>query len=96
MKKNDLRAMRHSCSHLLAVAVLELWPKVKLGIGPAIEDGFYYDFEFPKPISDKDLPKIEAKMAEIQKKKIVGSYRIERYICNGKLFKSYIKRNINE
>jgi len=62
--------MRHSCSHLLAAAVMELWPETKLAIGPAIEEGFYYDFEFPAPISDIDLPKIEAKMAEIKAKNL--------------------------
>lgn len=70
MKKINLETMRHSCSHFLAAAVLELWPKVRFGIGPAIEEGFYYDFNFPKPISDKDLPKIEAKMRETQNKKL--------------------------
>jgi len=70
MEKVNLETMRHSYSHLLAAAVLELWPKVKFGIGPAIEEGFYYDFEFPKPISEKDLPRIEAKMRKLQKKNL--------------------------
>ena len=51
----------------MAQAVKELWPDAKLGIGPSIEDGFYYDFEFKNPISDKDLPKIEKKMRETLK-----------------------------
>lgn len=60
---NDpLQAMRHSCAHLLAAAVLRIWPDTKLAIGPAIEEGFYYDFEFSKPISETDLPKIEKMM----------------------------------
>ncbi len=60
--------MRHSCSHLMAAAVLELWPNVKLTLGPAIEDGFYYDVDFGDiKISDIDLPKIEEKMHEIVK-----------------------------
>ena len=58
--------MRHSCAHLLAMAVQKLYPGVKFGIGPAIENGFYYDFEFPKSISDTDLPKIEAEMKKIK------------------------------
>lgn len=70
MEKVNLETMRHSYSHLLAAAVLELWPRVKFGIGPAIEEGFYYDFEFPKPISEKDLPRIEAKMRKLQKKNL--------------------------
>jgi len=50
----------------MAAAILELWPGTKLAIGPAIEEGFYYDFEFSATISDSDFPKIEAKMAEIK------------------------------
>jgi threonyl-tRNA synthetase len=52
-------------AHLLAAAVLELWPDTKNTIGPAVENGFYYDFEFASPISEKDFPKIEQKMREI-------------------------------
>src|ERR1044072_1358192 len=55
----------HSLAHLLAAAVMELWPDTKRTIGPAIDNGFYFDFEFPQPISENDLPKIEAKMREI-------------------------------
>lgn len=65
--KNNLDPLRHSTAHLLAAAVLKLWPKTKLAIGPAIENGFYYDFDFEKPISEDELPKIEEKMAEIVK-----------------------------
>jgi len=68
-KKQDI--MRHSASHLLAAAVLELYPKTLLGIGPATKDGFYYDFEFKKPISEEDLEKIEEKMQRLQKKKLI-------------------------
>ena len=63
--KEGLDALRHSLAHLLAAAGMELWPDTKRTIGPAIENGFYYDFEFQKPISEEDLPKIEAKMREI-------------------------------
>jgi threonyl-tRNA synthetase len=59
--------LRHSTAHLLAAAVMELWPDTKRTIGPAIENGFYFDFEFSQPISDADFPKIEAKMHEIIK-----------------------------
>lgn len=62
-----LSKIRHSLAHLLAATVLELWPDAKNTIGPAIENGFYYDFEFYSPISDKDLPKIEKKMRQILK-----------------------------
>ncbi len=65
LSKEDLEHRRHSIAHLLAAAVMELYPDAKRTIGPAIEDGFYYDFEFSTPVSDEDLPKIEAKMREI-------------------------------
>ncbi len=64
---DKLHNLRHSLAHLLAAAVLELYPDTKNTIGPSIEDGFYYDFDFSSPISDKDLPKIEKKMKEILK-----------------------------
>jgi threonyl-tRNA synthetase len=62
-----LANLRHSSAHLLAAAVIELWPDTKRTIGPAIENGFYFDFEFSVPLTDEDLPKIEAKMREILK-----------------------------
>lgn len=63
----NLDNLRHSCAHLLAAAVLQLYPGTKNTIGPSIENGFYYDFDFTSPISEEDLPKIEKKMAEILK-----------------------------
>ncbi|MDP2917810.1 MAG: threonine--tRNA ligase [Dehalococcoidia bacterium] len=60
-----LETVRHSASHIMAEAVQSLFPGTKFGIGPAIENGFYYDFELPRPMSPEDLPQIEAKMAEI-------------------------------
>lgn len=65
MNNEELQNMRHSLAHLLAAAVMQLYPDAKRTIGPAIDNGFYFDFEFSKPISDDDLPKIEAKMREI-------------------------------
>ncbi len=62
-----LHNLRHSLAHLLAAAVLEMHPDAKNTIGPAIDDGFYYDFELSSPLSEKDLPKIEKKMREILK-----------------------------
>lgn len=63
---SELDQIRHSAAHLLAAAVLELFPGTKNTIGPSIENGFYYDFDFgDKSISEEDLAKIEAKMAEI-------------------------------
>ncbi|OGX17651.1 MAG: threonine--tRNA ligase [Omnitrophica WOR_2 bacterium RBG_13_44_8b] len=64
----DLNTLRHSCSHVMAEAVKSLWPEVKLGIGPSIEDGFYYDFDKKEPFSDEDLARIEQKMQEIIQK----------------------------
>jgi len=57
--------MRHSASHIMAEAVLSLFPDAKFGIGPAIENGFYYDFGLPRPLTPDDLPLIETRMNEI-------------------------------
>ena len=67
-KENDIEITRHSLSHIMAAAVKELWPDVKFAIGPAIENGFYYDFDFGKEkVSEDDLTKIEKKMNYIVK-----------------------------
>ncbi len=63
----NLALIRHSLAHLCAAAVLELYPQTKTAIGPAIDTGFYYDFEFEQPLSENDLPAIEEKMREILK-----------------------------
>jgi len=60
-----LRVLRHSAAHLLAMAVLDLFPGTDLGFGPATDDGFYYDFKPPVPFQESDLPRIEARMKEI-------------------------------
>ena len=60
-----LETMRHSLAHIMAQAVQELFPEAKFGIGPAIEDGFYYDFDLPRSLVPSDLPVIESKMKEI-------------------------------
>ncbi|MBV8844795.1 MAG: TGS domain-containing protein, partial [Bryobacterales bacterium] len=62
----SLEVYRHSTAHLLAAAVLELFPETKLGIGPPIETGFYYDFQRDEPFTPDDLEKIETRMWEIQ------------------------------
>src|SRR5918994_5623838 len=61
---SELDAMRHSAAHVMAEAVLDLFPGTKLGIGPAIEDGFYYDFDVERPLTPDDLEAIETRMAE--------------------------------
>ena len=63
-----LEEIRHSTAHILAAAVTKLWPDVKLGIGPVIEDGFYYDFDLKHRFTPEDLPKIEEVMYELIKK----------------------------
>ena len=66
--KEGLEIIRHSCSHIMAEAVKELWPDVQVTIGPAIENGFYYDFSRKEPFTTEDFEKIEAKMHEIVKR----------------------------
>ena len=61
---SELDAMRHSTAHVMAEAVLDLFPDARLGIGPAIDDGFYYDFELPRPLTPDDLAAIEERMRE--------------------------------
>jgi len=67
----DLNILRHSLSHIMAHAIQDLYPGTKFGIGPAIENGFYYDFEFNQSLKPEDLPKIEKRIKEIIKKDIV-------------------------
>ncbi|MBM3724824.1 MAG: threonine--tRNA ligase [Acidobacteria bacterium] len=66
----SLEVYRHSTAHLLAAAVLELYPETKLGIGPPIENGFFYDFQRPAPFTPEDLDKIETRMWEIQRRSL--------------------------
>ena len=68
--EKDLETLRHSTSHVLASAILELFPGTKLGIGPAIEDGFYYDFDLKHALTPDDLEKLEKKMKEIINKNL--------------------------
>ena len=74
-KEAYLQELRHSAAHLLAAAVLKLYPSTKLTIGPAIESGFYYDFDFAQPLTEEDLPKLEKEMAEILKSWTAFSHR---------------------
>ncbi len=69
-----LQRMRHSAAHVMAEAVVELFPDAKLGIGPAIEDGFYYDFDLPRALTPEDLPDIEQRMRRI----IAAKYAFNR------------------
>lgn len=67
-KKNKLEIIRHSTSHVLATAMLDMFPETKFGIGPAIDNGFYYDFGLPRTLIPEDLPILEEKMKQIIKK----------------------------
>ncbi len=67
--KTELDKLRHSCSHVMAEAVKELWPETKVTIGPAIDNGFYYDFDKKEPFTDEDLAKIEKAMRRIIERK---------------------------
>ncbi len=70
MSTEELEVLRHSSAHILAQAVKELYPAAKLAIGPAIEDGFYYDFDYDRPFTPEDLEAIENRMAEIVKRNL--------------------------
>src|SRR6266516_1000311 len=89
-----LFVFRHSAAHLLAAAVLELYPNVKLGIGPPIETGFFYEFLREEPFTTDDLAKIEAKMRELaardlpnERKLIPKREALELYRKTGQIFK---------
>ena len=73
-EESDLYKIRHSAAHVMAQAVLEMFPEGKIAIGPPIEDGFYYDFDLPRPLTPEDLEAIERRMREI----ISGDYEFVR------------------
>lgn len=79
--------IRHSISHLMAHAVQDLFEKVKFGIGPTIEDGFYYDFDLSRSLTPEDLPKIEKRMRELIKQNIKFEKKIASKVEAKKLFK---------
>lgn len=94
MTKDILDTIRHSLSHLLAAAVLEVFPDAKLGIGPAIENGFYYDFDLAKNLTSEDLPKIEKKMKDLieknlqfEKEEVSKLEAIDRLKNNNQIYK---------
>ena len=64
-KDSSLYRIRHSTAHVMAQAMLERFPEAKIAIGPPIEDGFYYDFDLPRPITEEDLAWVEKRMKEI-------------------------------
>jgi len=89
MSDTKLEYTRHTLAHLLAAAVLELYPDTKNTIGPAIDNGFYYDFAFSSPISDGELPKIEKKMKHILKTWDTFSHKV----VSAEEAKEYFKDN---
>src|SRR5262245_50482117 len=66
-EESQLYKIRHSLAHIMAEAMLERFPEAHLAIGPPIEDGFYYDFELPRPVTDEDLQWVEGRMKQIIK-----------------------------
>src|SRR5438874_6458095 len=70
----DLDRLRHSASHVLATAILKIWPEAQFAAGPPVENGFYYDLDLPHRISSEDFDKIEAEM----KKEIKANHPFER------------------
>src|SRR5438094_3106591 len=73
-KMTDLQRLRHSASHVLATAILKIWPEAQFAAGPPVENGFYYDVDLPHRISPDDFEKIEAEM----KKEIKANHPFER------------------
>src|SRR5512137_176218 len=75
-KMNDLERLRHSCAHVMATAILRLWPDAQFAAGPAVENGFYYDVELEHRITPEDFAAIEAEM----KKEIKANRPFEKVI----------------
>jgi len=75
---SPVETVRHSTAHLMASAIEQLYPGTKFGIGPHIDHGFYYDMELPEPISENDLPAIEARMKKIAK----GNHKFEHFLLD--------------
>ena len=69
-KEDKMFSKRHSLAHVLAMAILKKFPDAKLGVGPVIENGFYYDFLLPDKLSDTDLPKLQKEMKKIIQQKV--------------------------
>src|SRR4029453_18347874 len=93
---DDLQTLRHDAAHVMATAVLELWPEAKISIGPPIEDGFYYDFEFPdgeRP-GEEDLARIEERMRShveadepFERRELPVDEAIEKFRAEGQPYK---------
>ena len=66
-RAEELYRLRHSTAHIMAAAILEMFPDAKLAIGPPIKDGFYYDFDLPRPISTEDFGQLRGRMIQLTK-----------------------------
>src|SRR5437867_9887660 len=75
-RMSELERIRHSCAHVLATAILRIWPEAQFAAGPPVENGFYYDVELPHRISPEDFPKIEEEM----KKEIKANHVFEKKV----------------
>ncbi len=98
-----LEILRHSTSHVMAMAVKELFPGVKVTIGPAIENGFYYDFDYMRPFREEDLPSIEEKMKEIihadlpfSREEMTAEEAVALFQSQGESYKVEIIRDLGE
>jgi threonyl-tRNA synthetase len=100
---DELDTMRHSAAHIMAAAVLDVFPDAKLGIGPAIRDGFYYDFDLPRALTPADLEAIEAKMGEqvaadlpFERSEMDRAAALELLAADGQDYKVEIVRELPE
>jgi threonyl-tRNA synthetase len=84
-QSEKLHNLRHSLAHILASAVVEMFPKAQLGVGPVIENGFFYDFLLPRPLTPEDLKKLEKRMRELVKQKLAFE-RNEMSIADAKKY----------
>jgi len=91
----SLEILRHSCAHMMAQAIKELYPEAKFFVGPVVKEGFYYDFKVDSKISDEDLPKIEKKMKEIANRKLpIQRYETTREEILKKFAKDELKQAV--
>ncbi len=96
-----LAVLRHSCAHLLAMAVKQLYPTAQVTIGPVVEDGFYYDFAYERPFTPDDLQRIEARMRElaaadtpVQRRVLPRDQAVAHFLACGERYKAEIIADI--
>ena len=103
MENEKLAKARHSCAHIVASAANELYPNLKFGVGPVIENGFYYDIDFPENIGEEDLQKIEDKAKELIKSGLAFERQevsledgINFFEKNGQIYKVELLNDLKE